>query len=192
MTYNDHSGVFVGYQNGDRGATAAFLLSLADEKGIDRRAIKTTRGGFRVPAELLLVEDENGNPVDVLAGPVPPIADPKAAEPPAGFVVREVDVEFVDGKVFLKDAAAEAEKAAGELVVHVGEAPDASLYAANGGQEAHTTPELNEILPGVGEDLGEVELDREEVRAWAKANGFTVADKGQLKKSVYDAYLAAH
>lgn len=36
------------------------------------------------------------------------------------------------------------------------------------------------------------EPDRETVRAWARENGFEVADKGQLKKSVYAAYEAAH
>jgi hypothetical protein len=36
-----------------------------------------------------------------------------------------------------------------------------------------------------------VEPDRETVRAWAKANGLQVAEKGQLKKSIYEAYAVA-
>lgn len=36
------------------------------------------------------------------------------------------------------------------------------------------------------------EPDRETVRAWAKAQGIEVAEKGQLRKAVWDAYEAAH
>lgn len=42
-------------------------------------------------------------------------------------------------------------------------------------------------------DLGTSEpdpIDRELVRAWAKANGLEVADKGRLKQVVIDAYVA--
>lgn len=35
------------------------------------------------------------------------------------------------------------------------------------------------------------EPDREAVRAWARENGHEVADKGQLKKVIYEAYAAA-
>jgi hypothetical protein len=36
------------------------------------------------------------------------------------------------------------------------------------------------------------EPDREEIRAWARAQGLPVADRGQLKKVVLEAYAAAH
>lgn len=34
--------------------------------------------------------------------------------------------------------------------------------------------------------------DREVVRAWAKENGYQVADVGRIKHSLVDAYVAAH
>lgn len=34
--------------------------------------------------------------------------------------------------------------------------------------------------------------DLDDVRTWARANGYTVADRGRIKLSVLDAYDAAH
>lgn len=158
---------FVAYMDGDRGATAALLLALADEQGINRRSIRTTRGGFFVPDELLVVDG-----VQVVSEPpVPLLAVPDEPKtPPPGWddALPTPDVEFDQetGKVFLTTEAFLDELKYG-TVVYAPEQSDADF------SDEHV-------------------VDREVVRAWAKRNRLPVADRGALKRSVIDAYLAAH
>jgi hypothetical protein len=158
--------VFVGH-GGSPGQTAAWLLASADENDIDRRSIKTTRGGFNIPDELAaaigLVLEDRPAPV-VAAQPVPEIVVTEEKTPPPGWddPLPEPDVAFgPDGKVYLKSATLEREIA-----------------------EA-----INEEL--VEQPAEAQEVDREVIRAWAKDNGLQVAEKGALKKSVLDAFYAA-
>lgn len=58
-----------------------------------------------------------------------------------------------------------------------------------------TMAEVVETVKEVRRELAagvSVPPDRETVRAWAKAQGLEVADKGRLAASVYEAYQQAH
>lgn len=120
---------FIGYQNGDAGATASFLLQLADELGIDPRSIRTTRGGFMVPDELLIVDG-----VQILdEPPVPLLAVPDGGpkQSPEGWYETELptpDVEMDEstGEVFLTTEAFLDELKHGTVVVE----PDREVVRA--------------------------------------------------------------
>lgn len=149
--------VFVPAGPFEQGNVATWLLYSADENDIDRRSIKTTRGGFNIPDELAAaigIVPEVG-PVVVAAAPVPEVpASEEPKTPPPGWEdpLPAPDVEFVDGKVYLTEEAQE-----------------------------------REAEPAEAE-----QADREDIRAWAKENGYNPAEKGALKKSVLEAYAAAH
>lgn len=53
-------------------------------------------------------------------------------------------------------------------------------------------PAAKEMVAEGAPDHGDDEPDRETVRAWAKENGYEVAERGQLKKAIYEAYAKAH
>lgn len=155
--------------NGEnQGITATWLLHSADEADIDRRLIKTTRGGFNVPDELAVAIGylEQSGPFVVAVPEVPAITDPATEEktPPPGWddPLPTPDVYLdADGKVYLTDEAQLRE---------TGEEP---------------------ITPAV-EHVATPDVDREAIRAWAKDNGLKPAGKGALKKATLDAYHAAH
>lgn len=98
--------------------------------------------------------------------PAPPIAFGEQSAPEGWYETElpAVDVEFDEvGRVVLTPEGAEAAIANGAVAVE--------------------DPE---------DDGSRLELDREAVRAWAKEQGHSVADRGALKKSVLDAYAEAH
>ncbi len=152
----------------NQGITATWLLYSADENDIDRRSIKTTRGGFNIPDELAeamgLVETSNVSFVAAVPE-VPEITkpEPEVKTPPPGWddPLPEPDVYLdADGKVYLTDDAQARE---------TGEEPEA--------------PSVEHVAE---------EVDREDIRAWAKEQGFQVAERGALKKAVIEAYHEAH
>lgn len=84
--------------------------------------------------------------------------------PPPGWdePLPESDVEFVDGKYVLTD------EAVARMVDEIG------------------VPEV--VPPAVSPDAA----GREEIRAWAKENGYDPAPQGKLKASVIEAFRAAN
>lgn len=182
---------FIAYQNGDRGATAAFLMQLADELDIDQRSIRTTRGGFMVPDELLIVDG-----VQVLEEPPVPllaVPDDGPKEPPEGWYDIELptpDVELDEptGQVFLTTEAFLHELKHGTVVVE-----DVTPPVTLGTQESigPLGDEVRAQNAAYEPESGE-EADRETIRAWAKSQGIEVADKGALKRSVLTAFEIAH
>lgn len=109
--------------NGEsQGLTATWLLHSADENDIDRRSIKTTRGGFNIPDDLAaaigyapkVAESEAPAP------PVPAVTLPAAEDktPPAGWDEPQPTPDVVvgsDGKIYLTDEAAAREAAPAEM-----------------------------------------------------------------------------
>lgn len=94
------------------GHTAALLLQMADEMGLDPHVVKTVTGGFEVP-----------DAISVVLNPPPP-----ELEPPTWWKcpAPEVDVETApDGRVLLTDAGKERLLAQEEPVI-----PNENLQAA--------------------------------------------------------------
>lgn len=189
---------FVPARGKDVGITAAFLLQLADEKGIDRKLINTTKGGFKVPDELLDEDVTLFTRVDES----PLLA--KKDEP-----LPQSEVEFgPDGKLYLNADASAEEIAAGNVLVGgeertlaTAQAEDPEIVAERLYEEALQNDaqfaaqvEAKEAAPGVVTLVSAEHppKDLETIRAWAKENGFTVSNRGALKKAVLEAYDEAH
>lgn len=169
--------------NGEsQGLTATWLLHTADENGLDRRSIKTTRGGFNVPDELAACLSGEK------AVPAPPVEVAQVEMPEVGsqFIpeLPRVDVQFdAGGRIVLTDEAAEREITEGSVVIETDPAFADLISEVAAARES----ELNSA-----DFSDEPVVDREVVRAWAKANGHEPAEKGALKKSVMEAYAAEH
>lgn len=165
--------------NGEnQGVTATWLLHTADENDIDRRSIKTTRGGFNVPDALAAAL---GLAEPVVMVPEIPV-EARYIDPPDGWYetpLPKVDVQIdAEGRVVLTAEAAEREIAEGTVVV------EPTQNSADFSDEPVVT--AVQVVTTI------TEVDREVVRAWAKDQGLFVAEKGALKKSVLEAYAASH
>lgn len=204
--------VFVYADAADYGDVASYLLAIADERGFDRKLIRTTFQGFEVPEGMLLEGEYEGS--------VPAGVKDVTADAPDWFFSepREVDVESDDeGNIYLKEDVAHALAEEFDTTVEEinkqfdldelesKEEPKISAAQAeeNAKSDAHndalraqgveTTGGRWEGTPDLVQDEEEDhEPDREEIREWAKENGYKVADVGALKKSVIAAYSEAH
>ena len=119
---------------------------------------------------------------------------------PGGFEVHDDVAAVLNGeKIFTKDL--------GEAVaiLNAGKTPPPSWSQPLDKVDVEYNPEDGKYYavietpdsPPVDEERVQTAIDapevhRETIRAWAKENGYEVADKGQLKQSVIDAYYAAH
>lgn len=169
--------------NGEgQGLTATWLLYTADENGIDRRSIKTTKGGFNVPDELAACLTGQASV------PAPPLDAAETEMPEVGsrFVPELPDSHVVtgdDGKVYLTDEGLLAALADGTVIVETDPAFTELIAEVATARES----ELNSA-----DFNDEPVVDREVIREWAKEQGLNPAAKGALKKSVLDAYAQAH
>jgi uncharacterized small protein (DUF1192 family) len=90
------------------------------------------------------------------------------------------------------DAQREAEERVAKLTAELEKAKE-DLRAAKAGTHsapAAATAAPTPIRPGIGSGRSREELAR--IRTWARANGHQVADAGMIRKSVLEAYDAAH
>jgi len=149
------------------GELAALLLQMTDEMGFHVWSVRTVPGGFEAHDDVIAVL--NGEKVLTMdPAEAAAIANEGKTPPPSWSEPLETpDIEFVDGKYVLTEDATDRIKA------------EDSLQAAS-------SP-ASEYLENVGNAAG-----REEIRAWAKENGFEVAPQGKLKQAVIEAFRVAH
>lgn len=162
--------VFVYASSEEYGEVASYLLAIADERGFDRKLIRTTFQGFEVPEGMLL--DNEYEPS------VPDGVKDVTADAPEWFLKEDRPVDVVqdaDGSIYLKEDVAHA----------LAEEFDTTV------EDINKQFDLDE-LESKDDAEEDHEPDREEIREWAKENGYNPAEKGALKKAVIEAYNEAH
>ena len=111
---------------------------------------------------------------------------------PGGFEVHDDVAAVLNGeKIFTKDL--------GEAVaiLNAGKTPPASWSQPLDKVDVEYNPEDGKYYATIGESdpIPEVvgnAASREEIRAWAKENGYEPAPQGKLKQAVVEAFRAAH